>query len=214
MTKKVRPRIPSIIAARLLFQNRHQCCICSEEPVQIHHIDENPANNDPQNLAVLCLPHHSAVTGNQGLGRDYSPHEIRFFKMEWEAECGHSPSNSYDEVDWRDAEDSVGSIYSFKKRVVLGGDEHLYHSFELEAGDQIDFNLSSSEPIEFLIMTKRQYDRWTREGEGTVYEQHTDITELEDSFEVPTTTNWLLLFCNHSDNEVEVWFCISMWPGE
>jgi hypothetical protein len=213
--KKLRARIPPDVAAGLLFENKHQCCICREpnKPVHIHHIDDNPANSDPQNLAVLCLDHHSAVTGNEGLGRDYSRREIRLFKVNWEAECENSQSHSSDESDWSEAE-IVEPIHSLKKSVVLGGDEHLYHSFELEAGDEIDFSLSSSEPIEFLIMTRSQYDHWLRDGEGVLYEQHSDISELEDSFEVPTSANWLLIFCNDSDEEVEVRFSISTWPGE
>lgn len=30
--------------------------------LEIHHIDENPSNNDPDNLLVLCANHHSRVT--------------------------------------------------------------------------------------------------------------------------------------------------------
>ena len=43
-------------------------------------------------------------------------------------------------------------------------------------------------------MTKSQYDHWLREGDGVLYEQPQDFTELEDFFEVPKTANWLLIF--------------------
>lgn len=79
---KVRISVPADVADEVLFANRHRCCVCHEprKPVHIHHIDENPENNDPGNLAVLCLDHHSDVTGNEGLGRNYSENEIRLFK--------------------------------------------------------------------------------------------------------------------------------------
>jgi len=212
---KVRIGVPAHVADEVLFANRHRCCVCHEprKPVHIHHIDENPGNNDPGNLAVLCLDHHSDVTGNEGLGRDYSENEIRLFKENWEAECETSRSNSDDEPD-SDDEESVEPIHNVTKRVILDENEHLYHSFELDEGDEITFSLSSDERIEFLIMTKRQYNRWAEDQTGTLYEQHTDITELEDSFTVPKTANWLLIFCNHGDEEVEIWFSISTWPAE
>lgn len=212
---KVRVSIPASITDKVLFSNRHRCCVCQEprKPVHIHHIDGNPGNNEPENLAVLCLDHHSDVTGNQGLGRNYSENEIRLFKQNWEAECRASGSSSDDESD-SDDEDDIEPIHNVTKRVTLDENEHLYHSFELDEGDEITFSLSSDERIEFMIMTERQYSRWVQDEEGKLYEQHTDITELEDSFTVPKTANWFLIFCNHGDEEVEVWFTVSTWPGE
>ena len=50
-----RTKIPEPIEARILFLNRHTCCVCHEKnkDVQIHHIDGNNANHKLHNLAVL-----------------------------------------------------------------------------------------------------------------------------------------------------------------
>jgi hypothetical protein len=210
---KSRSRIPSKVAAKLLFENQHRCCICGPEPkhdcgpVQIHHIDGNPANNDPRNLAVLDLRHHSEVTGSQGFGRNYSQTEIRLYKKSWEALCKGRYESSNGNSNYSNG---VELVYRFIKRVVLGAHEHLYPSLELKAGDEITLNVLSNKPVEFLIMTKPQHDQWLKNGEGMLYEQHTDVTEIDDYFEVPENDQWLLIFCNHSAEEVEVAFSVSV----
>lgn len=82
----MRIKIPKTREAEVLFLGRHTCCICHEKnkDVQIHHIDGNNSNNDVNNLAVLCLDCHSKVTGTRGLGKSYSPLELRRYKHEWE----------------------------------------------------------------------------------------------------------------------------------
>ena len=216
---KTRSPIPPSVAAKLLFENQHRCCICGPNPntdcgpgpVQIHHIDGNPANNAPRNLAVLGLVHHSKITGSQGFGRNYSQTEIRLYKKSWEALCKSRYESSNGSFHFSNG---VEPIYRFIKSVVLGAHEHLYPSLELKAGDEVTFNLLSNKPVEFLIMTKRQHDRWLRNGEGMLYEQHTDVTEIDDYFEIPDDDHWLLIFCNHSAEEVEVAFSLSIWDAK
>lgn len=88
--KKARP-VEEKVAARLLADNRHCCCICCEQgvgkPVQIHHIDENPSNNDPANLCVLCKPHHDEVHSKPYFAREYLPYELEIYKKRWEKHC-------------------------------------------------------------------------------------------------------------------------------
>ncbi len=86
MASKRRPKVPVSIEAEVLFKSNHICCICRTKgkDVQIHHIDGNKSNNNPANLAVLCLDCHSQVTGRRGLGRSYTPSEIRKYKRSWE----------------------------------------------------------------------------------------------------------------------------------
>lgn len=81
-----RPSIPQKIVDNLMFVNDHSCCLCREKGkhVQIHHIDGDVSNNNPTNLAVLCLECHSKVTGNEGLGRRYAPGKIVQYKKTWE----------------------------------------------------------------------------------------------------------------------------------
>lgn len=53
--------------------------------VQIHHIDGDDTNNTVENLVVVCLDCHSRVTGPRGLGRSFSPEEVKKYKVNWES---------------------------------------------------------------------------------------------------------------------------------
>ena len=84
--KKIRSEIPANVAAEVLYRNDHTCCICNvpRKHVQIHHINGDPSNNSPANLAVVCLDCHSLVTGAHGFGWHYSAGEVRNYKKAWE----------------------------------------------------------------------------------------------------------------------------------
>ena len=46
--------IPKSIRESVLREFNHRCAICGIAKPQVHHIDENPSNNDPTNLIPLC----------------------------------------------------------------------------------------------------------------------------------------------------------------
>jgi hypothetical protein len=71
---------------KVLFDNDHMCCICHEKGkrVQTHHINGDSSNDNPSNIAILCLEHHSDATGSQGFGRKYGEGEIKHYKDDWE----------------------------------------------------------------------------------------------------------------------------------
>ncbi len=54
--KKTRIAIPPELAAEVMFASDRTCCICRSagRKTEIHHIDEDPSNNDFNNLAVVC----------------------------------------------------------------------------------------------------------------------------------------------------------------
>ena len=56
-----RPAIPAAVTRLVLVEAGHACSVkdCREHTyVELHHIDENRENNDPDNLIVLCDKHH------------------------------------------------------------------------------------------------------------------------------------------------------------
>lgn len=56
--KKARPAIPRAIKDSVLNEFNHRCAICGKERPQVHHIDENPSNNESSNLIPLCPSCH------------------------------------------------------------------------------------------------------------------------------------------------------------
>lgn len=84
---KNRKTIPKKVASQVLIANRHACCLCQNTLVQIHHIDEDPSNNHPSNLAILCHEHHDQASMQLGLSKKLGSDEIREYKRQWEAKC-------------------------------------------------------------------------------------------------------------------------------
>jgi hypothetical protein len=56
--KKTRGRIPKATAEAVLKEFNHRCALCGADRPHLHHIDENPANNDRMNLIPLCPNDH------------------------------------------------------------------------------------------------------------------------------------------------------------
>ncbi len=56
--KKTRKTIPAKTKIIVLKEYNHRCAICGNDGPQLHHIDENPSNNIPENLLPLCPTCH------------------------------------------------------------------------------------------------------------------------------------------------------------
>ncbi len=61
------------------------CCVCRAPglAVQIHHLDEDPTNHDPDNLAVLCLQDHDLTQVRGGFGKALTAAEVQGFRDDW-----------------------------------------------------------------------------------------------------------------------------------
>jgi hypothetical protein len=85
MAKKDRIPVPEDVATLLMFRSDRTCCVCHErgEPIQIHHIDEDPSNNYPDNLAVLCFHCHDETQIKGGFGRKLDAAQVTYFRDDW-----------------------------------------------------------------------------------------------------------------------------------
>jgi hypothetical protein len=83
--KKNRETIPPELAAKSLFLSDRTCCVCrvKGKPVQIHHIDENPANNVLHNFAVLCFDCHIETQISGGFHRKLNADQIILYRDDW-----------------------------------------------------------------------------------------------------------------------------------
>ena len=83
--KKNRIPIPKSIAAEVLFLSDRTCCVCNDrgKNVQIHHIDENPSNNEKSNLAILCFDCHNETMVKGGFGRALETNQVILYRDEW-----------------------------------------------------------------------------------------------------------------------------------
>jgi hypothetical protein len=85
VNKKKRTLIPDDIASEILFLSDRTCCVCNirGKNVQIHHIDENPANNEIENLSILCLECHNDTMIKGGFGRKLEANQVIKYKNDW-----------------------------------------------------------------------------------------------------------------------------------
>ena len=85
VARKVRRPIPEVVSSRLLYEADRTCCVCNEsgKPVQIHHIDNDPSNNAPDNLAVLCLICHNETEVYGGFGRRLDAAVVTQYRNAW-----------------------------------------------------------------------------------------------------------------------------------
>ena len=80
-----RTQVPSDVAAYVQFACDRTCCVCEVrgKPIQIHHLDEDPSNHIPDNLAVLCLECHNETQVRGGFGRRLTPEVITRYRDGW-----------------------------------------------------------------------------------------------------------------------------------
>lgn len=78
-----RNTIPVETEQEILYRADLQCCVCNRRGAHIHHIDGNPANNDFDNLVLLCFQHHDEVEKKGGIRRKLSPDLLKRYRDEW-----------------------------------------------------------------------------------------------------------------------------------
>jgi hypothetical protein len=82
---KQRVDIPGEVAAQVLFLSDRTCCVCREKgkPVQIHHVDDDPSNNDARNLAILCFDCHRETQIRGGFDRKLDAEQVILYRNDW-----------------------------------------------------------------------------------------------------------------------------------
>src|SRR5437867_9841867 len=86
-----RRKISPNTIADVLLASRRRCCICfaltedaSEKAGQIAHLDRDPSNSAPENLAFLCLEHHDRYDSNTSQSKGLTVEEVRRYRGQLE----------------------------------------------------------------------------------------------------------------------------------
>ena len=85
--------IPELTAKEVIYKASNACCICQTPFVQIHHIDDDSTNNDPDNLIPLCLNHHALAQTKSQMFRNLSPSILKNFREKWYSYCDERRRN-------------------------------------------------------------------------------------------------------------------------
>lgn len=82
-----RKKIPEGTQFEVVYLSARRCCMClaiesdfGEKSGQIAHLDQNRTNDDLDNLAWLCLPHHDAYDSKTSQSKGYSKSEVRKYR--------------------------------------------------------------------------------------------------------------------------------------
>lgn len=81
--------IPKETKNTIFTEVHHRCCICQEHrrASNIHHIDENPSNNNYDNLVALCSECHADVHTKSTMRSNITMDQIRYYKETWKRKC-------------------------------------------------------------------------------------------------------------------------------
>ena len=114
----------------VLVRSRRRCCICyglhhDSEPKkgQLAHLDQNPCNNDPDNLAFLCLEHHDEYDSSTSQSKGLTKEELKRYREELYAHF-----------------ESWGTIESYENLL-----NFLASSFDLEMLAEVALKVSGSQ---------------------------------------------------------------------
>ncbi|HEU0275060.1 MAG TPA: HNH endonuclease signature motif containing protein [Candidatus Udaeobacter sp.] len=208
---KKRTNVPQRVADAVLADNNHTCCICNEprKHVVFHHIDSDPSNHDPANLAVVCHDCHSRVTGDEGLGRAYSSREVAKYKKRWEEQCAEACQVS-------EEEGPDEPICFVRETTRIKAAEHYLHDFEMEEGDELVVSVTADDYIDVSICSPSDYRRWVNSRGKDIrgYDGAEDVRECGRSFTAPRSGIYNLILINKNDDDVEVGVDAAVWSDE
>jgi hypothetical protein len=84
-----RKRVPDTIQADVLVKSRRRCCVCfglnrddTRKKGQIVHLDGDPKNNCPENLAFLCFEHHDEYDSTTSQSKGLTRAEVERYREE------------------------------------------------------------------------------------------------------------------------------------
>jgi hypothetical protein len=84
MSERSRKRIPTETELAVLDKSRRRCALCyqingdlGEKRGQIAHLDKNPGNYAQDNLAFLCLDHHTQYDSKTSQHKNYTISELK-----------------------------------------------------------------------------------------------------------------------------------------
>src|SRR5437016_5360849 len=94
-----RRRVPSDTETAVLAKSARRCCLCfhlrhdfNEKLGQIAHLDHDPSNSSEDNLAFLCMEHHSLYDSRTSQHKNYTINEAKIGRDKLYAEVALNAS--------------------------------------------------------------------------------------------------------------------------
>jgi hypothetical protein len=91
----IRIAIPEATRLEIIAKSNNRCCVCQTPFVQIHNLNEDPADNRIENLAPLCPNCHAQAGRTNNMINNLNADRIRALRDRWYTYCErrHEGSN-------------------------------------------------------------------------------------------------------------------------
>ncbi len=200
-------QVPQTLADELFVRNDRTCCICRDVrhyPLQLHHINGDPTNHARSNLAVVCANCHAIVSITGGMGRRYTPSEVRRFKEEWEAEVARGRNGDEDDSE----DDSVEPDLAAKILVRAGFHEVV--PIPIDAPSGVLVKLESNVPVNVFVAEDRDVRRYERGADFDVLADQNDLLEGTIEAVVPRVAAVSLVIENEDESDATVEYAVAV----
>jgi hypothetical protein len=159
------------IESRVLTRSARRCCLCfslkrdfSEKEGQIAHLDQNPANRAEDNLAFLCLRHHSLYDSRTSQHKNYTIMEVKSARDALYERVQSLLKDEQDDEDENDDEDKE-AVVECDEGTVVRADCHKPYLFEMSAGQELVASIAADDFIDVLICKERDFNAWCNQDE-------------------------------------------------
>ncbi|NQU75805.1 MAG: hypothetical protein HQ546_05775 [Planctomycetes bacterium] len=149
-----RLKLPDPVQADVLVRSRRRCCVCfglhkdeERKKGQIAHLDGDPGNNDPDNLAYLCFDHHDEYDGRTSQAKNLTAGEVKRYRDElyshfgdWQVRLTHSNLLAF-LASTIDLDQMADSAIKIAGQVLYYPEEHAYDVLVSKKKDYRDLDL-------------------------------------------------------------------------
>jgi hypothetical protein len=214
-----RPNDPAI-EARVLTRSARRCCLCfqlkrdfTEKEGQIAHLDQNPANGAEENLAFLCLSHHSLFDSRTSQHKNYTNLEVKAARERLYRRVQELLENDGNVDDDGEQE----PVYECDEESLIRADSHKPYLFEMSAGQELVASVSAEGFIDIVVCDEGDFDAWSNQDKDewpAYYFLAEDVRKRSFEFVAPEDGTFVALLINWADEDVEVTIDAAVWDNE
>jgi len=140
-----------------MFASDRTCCVCrdSSRKTEIHHIDEDPANNDFANLALVCKDCQSEAHTKHAFSRNLTPELVTLYNQDWRGFVSERRARKIDDAKKTLAYDALKDIWAlanvFLSQLSIAADS---------CGDTWINNQESPKPLQHTLDITYSPEKW------------------------------------------------------
>lgn len=206
-----------MIEAKVLARSARRCCLCfslkrdfTEKEGQLAHLDQNPANGAEDNLAFLCLRHHSLYDSRTSQHKNYTIVEVKSARG---ALYEHVQTRLKEKQDDEDEE----ATNECDEETIIRADGHKPYWFEMFEGQELVASITAEDFIDIVICNEQDFDAWANQDKDewpAHYFLAEDVGKKRFEFVAPVDGTFVVLLINWTEQDIEATVDIAVWDTE